>query len=198
MKHSIMLLFAALISFCAHSSSVTWTSGTIYLPNGQKAGEGDVVGYLFSNITENFTYASYYDIIHSGISEKVVYTIAQLPKYGEREVSAFVTTGVSDKNGQINLTEFGLVTGGDINNQYGKVYYICIQDGYEYYKEITGNHWETDSSPHMLYQNLASYGTWKQGYAVPGAIPEPTSALLILLGTAFVCLRRPHLRHGLR
>lgn len=199
MKHSIMLLFAALISFCAHSSSVTWTSGTIYLPNGQKAGEGDVVGYLFSTADPNYIHlASFYDLIHEGIDTKTVFTNVYDERLGrEHEVGAFVTTGVSDKNGQINLTEVGLVTGGEYNNQWAKVYYICIQDGYEYYKEINGDHYET-SPEHLLYQNLASYGTWKQGYTVPGSIPEPTSALLILIGTAFVCLRRTHLRHGLR
>lgn len=199
MKQLIMLLVAAPLSFYTHASSVTWTSGTIYLPNGQKAGEGDVVGYLFSTADRNYIHlASFYDLIHEGIDTKTVFTKVYDERLGrEREVGAFVTTGMSDRNGQIDLTEVGLVTGGEYNNQWAKVYYICIQDGYEYYKEINGDHYET-SPEHLLYQNLASYGTWKQGYAVPEAIPEPTSALLILLGTAFVCLRRSQRRSRIR
>ena len=184
-----LLSFVALLAISVRGSAVTWTSGTIYLPNGQKAAAGDVTGYLFSTTNPNYIHkALFYDLIHEGITTKTVYTTVES---GGRthDVGAFVTSGVSDSKGQINLTEKGLVTGGEYNNQWAKVYYICIQDGYEYYMAINGDHYET--SPYNLrYQDLASYGTWKRGYEVPESTPEPTSSMLVLLGAMFICLRR--------
>lgn len=199
MKTKMLLLFAALsLTFCSSAATVTWTSGQIILPNGKVAGAGDVMGYVLYT-TDDFVHkVSYYDKIHAGTTKK---TGEALVPYNNTytDVSFFIGQGTSDANGQINVEATGLKTSNDPNNernnQWAKVYYVCIQDGYEYYKEINGSHYATGPS-YMNYENLASQGVWKRGYAVEGwepppeTIPEPTSGMLMLAGIALVCLRR--------
>jgi len=184
MKRIALILFTTVVSLCVRASTVTWTSGTIVLPNGNVAKAGEVTGYMFSAAEQEILLTSWYDVIHAGITKPIASTYYY--DHGQRIIDAFVEIGISDAEGQINLTESGLTTVGQYNNQWAKTYYICIQDGYEYYMEVAGNHYETASPQNMRYQNLAQYGTWQQGYAVP----EPTSTLLILLGVAGLTIKR--------
>ena len=180
------LLVAAVFGIVTSQASVvTWTSGRIVLPDGTYAQAGDVCGYAFVSIRSEILQASsFYDMIHNGITQDYGYASIG----GKSKIDYSIVQGQSDKNGEIDLTAKSLTTVGQYNNQWAKVYYTCIQDGYEYYMAINANHYETASSPNMLYENLASYGTWQQGYAA--AIPEPTTAWLALLGVCVFSLRR--------
>jgi len=180
-----LFVLLSLSSAPAVASIVTWTSGRIVLPDGTYAQAGDVQGYAFITTRPEILLASLYDMIHEGISGDSGNAYVVSSGYRFR-IDFFIERGTSDANGEINLDASGLDAVGPYNNQWAKVYYTCIHDGYEYYMEIDGNHYQTASVPDMKYQNLASYGTWQQGYAVP----EPTAAPLMLVGIAVLALRR--------
>lgn len=179
-----LIVTASIFVLSVNASVVTWTSGRIVLPDGSYAEAGDVHGYAFISIRPEILLAtSFYDMIHEGITQSGGSTSRAIDGFS---VDYFIEQGVSDANGEIRLSADGLNSVGKYNNQWARVYYTCIQDGYEYYMTINGNHYETASSPNMKYENLASYGTWQQGYAVP----EPTTACLSLIGVCWLSLRR--------
>jgi len=150
MRRGLLLLVALtlLSATPAVGSIVTWTSGRIVLPDGTYAQVGDVQGYAFITTRSEILLASLYDMIHDGISGSVGDTYVVSSGY-RFKIDFFIERGTSDANGEINLDASGLDAVGPYNNQWAKVYYTCIHDGYEYYMEIDGNHYQTASVPNM-------------------------------------------------
>ena len=164
-------------------SPIYWMSGTITMPNGQVAGEGDVTMYAL------VTWG------HMSQMEKLqtidLYSLINAPEEPDwaKEYVAVLLSGQSNASGYVTLTDGTTSTAGDFN-QWAMVLFVCEQDGYEYYGQRFAEHYITASPQRLSDQNIAKDLVWKQGLAVASPTPEPSSALLLALGIALLAVRR--------
>lgn len=175
------ILIAASVSGAAlgWSDPVYWTSGTITMPDGSVAGAGDVVMYAFINLTpHNLESLDLYSFLHGEGLESAA------NRYG-----VYFKSAESNASGSARVTT-GLECSSGYENEWAKVLFVCEYDGHEYYKQFYGNHYATAAWPEYTNTNMATRaGDWIQGVELQN-IPEPSSALLIVIGGAFLCLRR--------
>ena len=182
MKKLMILAAAVVASVAANAAAVSWDSGVISLPDGSKAGKGDVTAYLF-NVTKAVydTYAAYTDA--TALSD-ALYTA-----YSGSFASADGTK-TSPKAGTANLTDGKDDYG--VGTYYAVVLYTTTQDAKDYWM---GNYASAtiDAAQDVAVSDLALKlgGTSTTATAwSTAAVPEPTSGLLMLLGMAGLALRR--------
>ena len=182
MKKLMMAIAVVATAVVANAAAIQWNSGTIALPDGSKAGKGDVTAYLF-NVSKAVydTYAAYTDA--TALSD------ALYSAYSGSFASADGTK-TSPKAGTANLTDGKDDYG--VGTYYAVVLYTATQDAKDYWM---GNFASAtiEAAQDVVVSDLALKlgGTSSTATAwSTAAVPEPTSGLLLLLGMAGLALKR--------
>ena len=171
--------------FCLASTSfgaqVYWSSGVITLPNGSKAGGGDVTMYALVSL--GITYGKiggidFYQVLNDGLTAEIA----------AKKYDAFFLSGQTDASGRVSVTD-GMDSNSQYQNEVATVLFVCEYKGHEWYKQVYGEHNSTAAIPRYTNTNMALDGEWIMGREVSAA-PEPSSALLSILGICVLALRR--------
>ena len=187
MTARLILMASLSFAWSVDCASIVWSSGTITLPSGMKASVLDVYGVAWITSSMNcasYLHAvsdiSYYNAVQSGN------LIDDLPVNSHVKGGTWAKTGVSDASGKVAITDG--VNGPDLFNEWAVVLYTCVEDGYEWYMKVNAGHYATgyNNETDNRSTNLASYGTWIRG----DAVPEPTSAAFLSCGFMFLMLKR--------
>lgn len=189
-KHAMLVVLLCLAS-TTKGGTVIWYSGVITLPDGSTAGEGDVTMYALINLNISnwgeLTRSDIYEEINNGM------TADNIMRF-HRNTDAVLITTQSDSTGRASAS-CGLDWMGYANER-AVVLFVCEYDGHEWYKQVDGEYCSTAAIPIYTNTDMASRGEWLIGRDL-GAIPEPTSAVLIVCGCAALLLRRRARGHGI-
>ena len=184
-----LMIAAAIVCVAAMSqaSSFKWTSDNkIYIDNTDPSTwtDGQVItpltsgtkGYMDSSLYSAITWSAVMDLTYGGDTE----TLNITPLFSSHKIN----------NASVDSTLFSLPT-----DDSGKDYsWSVVLTGT--WKDAEGNDWTITSNPIVgskTYSKLTneqiSFGS-PTSWTVTGAVPEPTSGLLMLLGVAGLALRR--------
>ena len=180
MKKLMIALAAVVVATVSQAASIAW-GGAISLPDGMTevaAGTGAYLVYSASTISDTGSLKFDGTDLKSGDT-----TIAST-------VSSYTITD-TDASGWSFMSTYDK-SGSDVNGYYA----ILVGDAptannYSFYSfEITGTTAQSTAVDAILGHNWDPDYLTQGGYTVTGAVPEPTSGLLILLGMAGLALRR--------
>ena len=180
MKKLMIALAAVAVATVSQAASINW-GGAISLPDGMTEVTAGTSAYLvYSASTFSDTGSLRFDgtNLKSGDS-----TIAST-------VDSYAITADDAANWTFSKT-YGK-PGSDVNGYYA----ILVGDAptannYSFYSfEVTGTTAQSTAVDAILGHNWDPDYLTQGGYTVTGAVPEPTSGLLILLGVAGLALRR--------
>lgn len=182
LKHAMLVALLCLAS-TTFGEAVIWSSGVITLPDGSTAGEGDVTMYALINWNISnwgeLTRSDIYGEINNGMTADNIMSF-------HRNTDAVLITTQSDSTGQASVDN-GIDRG--FANERAVVLFVCEYDGHEWYKQVDGEFHSTAAIPIYTNTDMALRGEWVMGRDL-GAVPEPTSAVLSLLGFCVLVLRR--------
>ena len=194
----LKFVLPTMLALAAHGASVSWSSGTLVLPDGNVAKTGDVRGWAWVQNRIPTTSET------SGVSDSLAtYLYATLLADDEIRNMAIggllvrdngnkgVYAGKSNSSGIVSI-DGGQVMSNGYANYTADILWVCEYDGYEYYMGSHGIHYSTAAWPQLENTNLAAGGEWIRGEA----IPEPHSVMLLLLGSATLLLKRKDLRRA--
>lgn len=173
----IMIAFGAVaIAMSIQAATVNWGSGAIYTPGA----EG-----VFTSTRVAASSVSYYLWTMDASSYDALTDITKLDK-----ASAVATGKNSAIGGTVSYNDTTTYNAGDTVN-WAIIFIYTDSDGKEWYIANKGSGSVDDLGSRLAFSNLAvtNYG----GSAISGwtgAIPEPTSGLLLLLGVAGLALKR--------
>ena len=185
MKKLIVMAGVVVGVLASEAAAIAWNSGTIYGQDGNKVGKDQITAILlestsstaFSTLTGEALFAAY----EAGTINTLV-------------SGATVKTGASTALGAANLTTGTAYDSG--TDVYAALLYV--EDSTGYYIANFAN--ATAASTKVTIADLTKYeggslggtpnGPEITGWSGGGAIPEPTSGLLLLLGGAMLALRR--------
>lgn len=197
MKYLATIFVLALLP-TANAATITWSSGTLVLPDGNAAKTGDVRGWAWVQNRIPTTSET------SGVSDSLAtYLYAML--LADDEIRNMdigdllvrdngnkgVYAGKSNSSGIVSI-DGGQVMSNGYANYTADILWVCEYDGYEYYMGSHGIYYSTAAWPQLENANLAAGGEWTRGEA----IPEPHSGMLLLLGSATLLLKRKRLRRA--
>ncbi len=181
MKKVIMCFTAIGLAFCAQAAAVKWGSGTVYLPDGTTKAGTKVTAYFFDITAEQ--YATY-----SADTSKIWSDKAALTDAGVLSVSGATQSGKTSASAKTFT----------IDKDVGSAAYAALLYTYQQTVDDTVNTYYIASvgavpevsSLGTTVSNLGT-GSWVQANGgSSGGVPEPTSALLLLMGGAMLALRR--------
>ncbi len=170
MKKLMMLIVGATMVTVAHSATVTWASGSLIKgPSDAYMAAGDIKMYVFE------------------FANEAAYNAADISKL---DVSTAKLSGATTKS----TTGISLVddtTYGANDTIYSAVLFKANDSGVDYYMgaKLTATVDELGSG--VGFTSLKNkVGSWTQaGGGGEGGVPEPTSALLLVLGGAVLARR---------
>ena len=179
MKKVIMFVGAAVASLSLSAASVTWSSGNITLQNGQPAGKSAVTAYLFELTATEY----------AALSADKVYDTYKDSLGSADATKASTSKGVANLAGKTQSYGSG-------DTAYAAILYVSSDGNY-----AIGNlaSYTFESSMDAEVANLSLYVggdsnngslSWVSTSGSGGGVPEPTSALLLLMGGAMLALRR--------
>ena len=182
MKKLIIAVFAVAIAATVQASSIKWGGGIAQPNNTDELSANSVAVLLYSSSAMSAATTI------NGL------TVGSTANNGGTVVSTYTITAGDASGWTFTTTYAG--TSPDAENGF---YAILIADAgdlskasYQYMGEVSGQ--TAVSAPATLYYNLdwsGANGLTAGGYNVAvGAVPEPTSGLLLLLGMAGLALKR--------
>jgi hypothetical protein len=200
MKKLILATALMCVATCGYSATVNWASQGIQISGDFDLGEGDFAAgfsvYLFAD-SGTYTQAAMSSMIAKNEGWNAAFTS-----------SAYLGNAVADSDGVIAPLG-ATVDNGDFSG------YLVIFDNSDYtkaeYAFVSGVYTANDNSMHKMtldydgdtWVNALDYDTkgtvgsnWQalgssgEGEGGSGAVPEPTSGLLLLLGVAGLALKR--------
>ena len=178
MKKLMIMAVAVTVAAVSHAASLAW-GGAVSLPDGMTEVAANTMAYL--------VYSS------SAITGAASFDGTNLKNGSDATIASTVSTHTITA-GEAAGWEFGETyakSGADVNGFYAVlVSDMNAEPKYSIYTlaEVTGT---TATSPTISRTLDWSDGYLTSGgYTVTGAVPEPTSGLLILLGMAGLALRR--------
>ena len=181
-----MLVCASLMT---QAATIRWTSGTLYGTKTADGGwsdtkitSGDVTAYLF--VLDNQTaYDNLYNKDVKTLSDNV---------YGAYKDKLSSAEATKSTGTTISLTDNVTYSTGD--RQYAALLYILTDGEKQYYIGNVGDTGALKSSSNVSIANMATNigGTGGTSMTSVGwqPVPEPTSAMLLLLGMAGLMLKR--------
>ena len=181
MKKLMIVLGALATAMSVQAATVKWTSGTIYTPGSDgaftatKAASGSVSYYLWTMNAE--TYAS-----------------TTLDGIAKLDTGTATATGKNTALGSVvSYSDTKNYSANDAVN-WAILFTYTDSDGKEWYIANMGTGSVDSLGSQISFGNLASasstYASVSGWTAAGGAIPEPTSGLLMLVGLAGLALRR--------
>ena len=184
MKKLMMMCVAAMAVCAAHAAAVQWNSGTLYMHDGTtKAGKDDITAYLWES-----TVATAFD----GISAADLYAARD----GSSSLGNAAKSVNSSALAAANLTTGTAYSSG--TEVYSAVLYVNNTEGgyIANFAHVTAGTSKVTVSDVSVYEGGSfngshgnAIGGWTGGGSQPD-VPEPTSALLLLMGGAMLALRR--------
>lgn len=190
MKKIIIPLVVVCATFALNAASVTWSSGTITLANGNTAAKGNVTAYVWESLSSTL-----YDQVKNG----TLNVAAEFEKTDHGALGTAALTGTSTRQGMIAVD--GTV---DATSPAGVYAVMLFVDNtatgankyianYAYSGDVGTSGVTVDE---LSNYTMGKIGTQIQGGAISGwsaaSVPEPTSGLLLLLGVASLALKRKH------
>lgn len=170
MKKLIMLIAGATLITVAHSATVTWTSGSLIKgPSNAYMEAGAIKMYVFE------------------FADADAYAAADIASL---DVSGAKLSGATTKStAGISLSDTTTYGAGD--TVYSAVIFKATDGGKEYYMGQKLTAVVDDLGSAVSFASLKNTsGSWTEAGGSTPTIPEPTSALLLVLGGAMLALRR--------
>ena len=181
MKKLMFACAAVLAAVCANAGTVDWKSAAVYHGNTTDTIAEGSLGYLIAGGTQAAIYEALAGVgatdAATWISENA---IAGLDKTATSAGKFAVNTDVSYASGTYDF--FAVVFDTTSITDASKVYVSQAYSG----GEVPGSGGLTVNFTSGLLSDAKTAAGWQQ----VGAIPEPTSGLLLLLGVAGLALRR--------
>lgn len=185
MKKLMIAAFAVAFAAVAQAAAVTWGSGAITLHDGvTKASAGTVTAYLFT--ISSSAYDSYITLGGEELS-KAIYA-----DFGSSLGSAIANKDSVSKGNKANLVD--PATYGAGSSVYAAILYVDNTDSDYFMGNVGSYSFESDSDATISDMAVTIGGDIAGGSSSTAwstaAIPEPTSALMLLVGLAGLALRR--------
>ena len=178
MKKIIIACATIAMTIAANAAACSWSSsGTIYKPDGSSIAGTTYTAYLFNA-----------DTVSQGD------LLAAIRDGGKVSDYASMSSYQSDSSAKITSTSFTQDAGLDITG-----YFVIVLDDYVYISntasaptaavgEALFRFASQSSNSKNLFDSDAPYSS--AGWYSTAAVPEPTSAMLLVLGVAALALRR--------
>lgn len=181
MKKALTFLAVAALVATTQAATVTWKSGTIYLPDNSKAAKDAVQAMLY--LIDSATYTALDLSTEAGQQ-------SALATYLDKTADA---TGASNKNGLANVTT-ELTKTGIANSQYAVLIYQYGTGDSAVYKIGKGTDFINDlgKAEGTNATDLAGQSAWvtKAASTPDDPVPEPTTVALLAIGLAAAGLKR--------
>jgi len=182
MKKLIVMAGVALGVLASNAAAVAWNSGTIYDSENNKVGKDAITAILWESTTAI-----------SGITGEDMFSAYKNGTVDSLVSGATVKTGASTALGMANLTTGTAYDSG--TTVYAALLYVdTATDNYiANFAQATASSAKVTTADLTKYEG-GSFGGTPNGAAISGwssgAVPEPTSGLLLLVGGAMLALRR--------
>ncbi len=200
MKKLMVMMGVAISAIALNAATVTWQSGTLYLPDEDgakttdKAQSGDVgknapiTAYLFSIDKATYDSLFVYDAVQTSVVD-VDATIAKIvDTYKGKEATA---------TGNSKTSNLGALSVADTKNYsvyetaYAAILFETEVNGEkQYLGNLAENYFASADDVKPGNMGVKFQGTGANIESKWTAVPEPTSGLLLLLGVAGLALRR--------
>ena len=180
MKKLMIALAAVAVAAVSQAASINW-GGAISLPDGMTEVAAGTSAYLVYSAS---TFSDTGSLKFDGTDLKA----------GDSTVASTVDSYAITAGDATNWTFMKTYdkSGSDVNGYYAILVGDAVSaNNYSFYSfEVTGTTAQSTAFDAVTGHNWDSDYLTQGGYTVTGAVPEPTSGLLILLGMAGLALRR--------
>jgi len=181
MKKVMFAFAAALLAFGAQAAAVNWTASNVYAGDGTSTKGSGYVGYLF--LASDYAAADVAAAIDAGNWDTVS---------GKALAQQYTTSAGKYTGPTTSATAVNDALGGTLQTGYAVIFNAASVDAAtKYYvtatKDMTINGVGTTV---FAFGSQAASQTASWGTVPSSGTPEPTSALLLLVGGAMLALRR--------
>ena len=188
MEKLITALSAVVLAVCAESATVTWQSGVVFGPSDDA---GTLVANKTYKLADTSTAAMYVFVLSGAAEYAKVQSDGVYKTFGSNLSSA---TASSTKLSSSKFEDLTTGTYAASENVYAAILFTYSDsNGKSWYLENTAVKAIDDMGGDASLQNLARYSGGSGGAQLASwssNVPEPTSAVLLLLGFAGLALKR--------
>ena len=191
MRKLLIVAFAVGLTSIVQAATVNWNSGMIYVAKDATGAAGNLMANAGTRLVTAYLYTFADEAAYNAakaLSVDNLYT-----EYVGKKSTAVspVNTGAT---GMANIAQTGLPDGSDVAPQtvYGVVIYVDTKtaasfDNVDAFVKASFNTTTWQDTTGMDFANLAG---GKSAWTAVGAVPEPTSGLMLLIGVGLMALKR--------